>query len=202
MPKGNTKKAPKTSKNPRKSSKNNNFNYKILSLILAILLVVVSAFAIYFYKNQRTYEEEKRLAAFESLANSYIYDLAMFEDKENKSATITGYGITEDDDYYIDFIIFYYKDQVPEATQKARLHFQCKNSNGCAQAYWYDEKIELPAESKEKYTHYLSEIERFTESINSAETEEEKQSIQSEMKSLNKEYESFFEEYNNYILSL
>ncbi|MBR3256745.1 hypothetical protein IKG02_00425 [Candidatus Saccharibacteria bacterium] len=185
-------------------------SYLCLSIFLGLLLVLSLLFNICLSKDRKTYEEQKRLIAFEPLASSYIYNL--YENDPSKVATATGVGITEDDDLYIDFYVTEYDNHVPLSTKKARLHFQCDDHSGkvfgtdspdgCAFAYWYDEPKALPEEYQEKSRAFYEKAEEYTSRVNSAETEEEKQAIREEMGAWYEGQRPFLEEMNNYFSSL
>ena len=201
----------KTKKTLKSKTKSNSFNFKTLSAVLGIFCAGLIVAVIFLAENQKTPEERKRLVAFEPLASAYIDHLSMYSEdgKAGKAARATDIGVTDDNDLYIDFTITETENHVPVSTRPGRLHFQCDdhsglvitgglNENGapkeagCAFAYWYGDAEETSPEFREKYRHYIEEIERITEAANSAETEEEINALHEEMEALNEEYKDFF----------
>lgn len=210
----------KTKSNSKKSTGKScscSCNCKIISLILGIVVVGLLATIIFLAKNQKTYEEEKRLQAFETLANSYIDELSMYseENREGKTATLTGIGITDDNDLYFDFTITKYDNHVPVSTQDGRLHFQCDDRSGkmigvdapdgCAKAYSYGEEVATSAELQETYRQYLEDAESAINLCNETQTEDESGNVayseecDTKRKEIIEKYTKFFEELQSVI---
>lgn len=206
-------KKPRTKSIPKKpTGKSCSCNCKILSLILGVIVIGLLIAVAFLVKNQKTYEEEKRLQAFETLANYYIDELSMYseESREGKIATLTGIGVTDDNDLYFDFIITNYKDHVPVSTQDGRLHFQCDNRSGkvvgtnnpegCALAYWYGEETETPLEFQETYRKYIEDSESAVNLCNESAVEDESGNIsysaecEAKREEINKKYADFLKE--------
>jgi len=181
----------------KKSSikKSKSFNFKTLSIIFGILFFgTVISWKVYVDNTALSYQEAQELQAFEGLAKNYIYN--QFEIVNERTATVTNFGVTDDNDLYADFTITKYKDRIPISTQPARLHFQCNGktdrASGCAHAYWYGEEVETSEESREKMRYFFSELDRLVDAYNSAETDEERERIEKEEASLANEYKEFF----------
>ena len=160
MPKQKSKKQVKNNKNV---SSDKEKKLKITISVLVALLVLVLGYCCFSMKGLLiSREERRRLEAFESLAFAYI-DSNPMSSEENTSVEITDIGLSEDDDLYLDFVIYYYDDNsyggfLATEYQNGRLHFQCnkeysrpvtaKGSGHCAFAYSYGEKtvIDNPPE--------------------------------------------------------
>ena len=199
-----TTKNSRTKTNPKKpTGKSCSCNCKALSLILGVIVIGLLIAVAFLVKNQKTYEEEKRLQTFETLANYYIDELSMYseESREGKTATLTGIGTTDDNDLYFDFTITNYKDHVPVSTQDGRLHFQCDNRSGkvvgtnnpesCALAYWYGDETETPAEFQEAYKNYMEELESIVSFCNETDSGDE---CEAKREQLSEKYANLAEE--------
>ena len=135
----------KSSKSPKtktiKTQKVDHATHSSFGKLIAMLglIIVMLLFGVFYLIGQRkTYMESQEILAFRSVVDVMIDE--QFATEGERSAQVTGLGITDDKDLYADFIITKYEDHTPVAQQKARLHFQCQNlqpGQNCAHAYWY-----------------------------------------------------------------
>ena len=111
------------------------------------LIITALLFGFFYLLGQRkTYTETQEIKAFRDVADAYIQE--HFAIPEERTAEITGYGITKDNDLYADFEIIKYVNHVALSKQPARLHFQCHDENNqpkehCSFAYWYGEETAI-----------------------------------------------------------
>lgn len=159
------------------------------------LIITALLFGFFYLLGQRkSYDEKQKLLAFDSLVQSYLDE--EFYISGERTATVTGKGMTDDNDLYYDFVINTLENNVIMTNQKARLHFQCheadslKLKNGCSKAYWYGDVVETSAEFREKSRIFNETTENYVNAINAAETEEQKEALK-------KEYDKFVKENQN-----
>ncbi len=166
-PKKQAKKVSKVSNNKEKKLK------KVIYVLVCLLVITLTAGCFLMRTSVVSHEEMRRLEAFESLAYDYIYR-SNFSGDENTTTEITGIGLSEDDDLYFDFRIYYYDKEfyggvVAKEYQDGRLHFQCNkeylepvskpNTAHCANAMNYEEKVKIENPS-EFYGFDVDELEK------------------------------------------
>lgn len=140
---------------PKKQNHAETINFLIKSIIILVVIIGIGLVAIALgrSKNSISQLDQRELEAFESVFSKAITD--EFSDEERRTtATVTGLGLSQDDDLYADFTIYYYNDNHEIAyTQNAKVYLQCEHENrkpitgtdnktGCAFAYTYDSKVE------------------------------------------------------------
>ena len=131
-----------------------------LGAIIGFLIIELYCFSA--LNKPQSYLDRQKTLAFDDLVDSYIYEMFSDPDKQ-QAAAVTGSGITEDDDLYVDFVITKYEDRfIPISRKNARLHFQChdengEKSNGCSFAYWYGEEVETSEEEREEVRKLVDE---------------------------------------------
>lgn len=193
-----TKKSSKSSKTTKTQKVDHATHSSFGRLITALgLVIVMLLFGVFYLLGQKpTYAERQKLAAFDELAKSYLYDTFSIEGE--RGATVTGSGMTDDNDLYYDFIITNYENHIPMSYQKARLHFQCHEQDslklkdtGCSYAYWYDDEHETSAEYREKARIFNETTDNYIEAASAAETEEQETAI-------HEEYKKFYESYKDF----
>ena len=188
---------------PEKSS---SFSTVVLGLLLCISLLA----NICLFKKLPTHEEEKRLEAFETIADNLIEEQVMYSEdaRASRTARLTDIGLSDDDDLYLDFTMTNFENHIPVSTQDGRLHFQCNKENnyviidnpGCALAYWYDEIKETPEDFRETYQSYLNDLEASVALCNETMKEDESGNVEyspeceEKRNELNEKYTDFFEE--------
>lgn len=193
-----TKKSSKTSKTTKTQKVDHVTHSSFGKLITALgLVIVMLLFGVFYLLGQKpTYAEKQKLAAFDELAESYLYDTFTIEGE--RGATVTGSGMTDDNDLYYDFIITNYENHIPMSYQKARLHFQCHEQDslklkdtGCSYAYWYGDEHETSAEYREKARIFNETTDNYVEAASAAETEEQETAIHEEYKKFCESYKDF-----------
>ena len=161
------------------------------------LIITALLFGLFYYMGQaKSYVDQQKLLAFDDLVDSYLYSNFVVESEQG--ATVTGKGMTKDNDLYYDFIITNYEDHIPVSYKKARLHFQCHEKDslklkdtGCAYTYWYDEKHETSAEYLEKARIFNEATDKYIEAVSAAETEEQETALHEEYKKFCESYKDF-----------
>ena len=129
---------------------------KVAIIALIILLCTSAVTSIcYIQKTKISHEEQRRLEAFESLLYNYLSDEPFLENTEKTSTAIKNIGLSQDDDLYADFIIYYYNDNhEPVSYKNGKIFFQCNHEyrkpitgneqlKACATAYSYGNLEEL-----------------------------------------------------------
>ena len=182
-----------------KKSKSKISLYKITTITLSVLIIILFVIIIYLAKNKISYEDSQKIQAFESITKSYIAETLFVENEQ--TAKVTDFGMTDDKDLYADFVVTKYDNSVPIATRTARLHFQCANDSNsndnisahdCSEAYRYDDWEKTSEEYREKYRHYIDEMNHLVKEYNSAETDTERNSIKQQESDLYEQYKDFF----------
>ena len=166
------------------------FNYKALSMALGVATVGLTIATGWLASTRVSYQESQELQAFKGLADSYIYE--QFYRENEQTANMTGIGVTDDKDLYVDFTVTKFEDHVPQANRKGRMHFQCNQKtdrkSGCAHAFWYGEWEDTSEEYRTAYREYIDAIESSVEAYNAAETDEERAEIEEQRKALYEKY--------------
>lgn len=190
-----TKTSTKTARTARPAAVDHNHVGKCFVAFGLIITALLFGF-FYLLGQKPTYAEKQKLAAFDELAESYLYDTFSIEGE--RGATVTGSGMTDDNDLYYDFIITNYENRIPMSYQKARLHFQCHEKDslklkdtGCSYAYWYGDEHETSAEYREKARIFNETTDNYIEAASAAETEEQETAI-------HEEYKKFYESYKDF----
>ena len=94
---------------------------RVLVTVLMVFIITALLFGFFYLLGQRkTYMEKQELAAFRSLADSYVYE--KFTVDGERTAEVTDLGVTKDKDLYADFVITRYENDAPVTKQKARLY--------------------------------------------------------------------------------
>jgi|GEM_PF-2463052 hypothetical protein len=141
---------------PKKQNHAETINFLIKSIIVLVVIIGIGLIAIALgrSKNSTSLLDQRKLEAFESVFSKAITDEFSDEEKHT-TATVTGLGLSQDDDLYADFTIYYYNDNHEIAyTQNAKVYLQCEHENrtpitgtddktGCAFAYTYGDKAEV-----------------------------------------------------------
>lgn len=190
----------KTTKNTKSAVDHNHIGKCFVAFGLIITVLLFGFF--YLLGQRKTYMEKQELLAFRGAVETMIYD--KFEVEGERAATVTGFGMTNDNDLYADFVIQKFVDHVPQSYQKARIHFQChekdslKLKDNCAHAYWYGDEVETSAEFRAKYQTYINEINRLTDEYNATPEEDTatRDSIVKQEEKLFSDYKAFFDDYN------
>lgn len=171
------------------------FDYKALSMVLGVATVGLAIATGWLASTRISYQESQELQAFKGLAGSYIYE--QFYRENEQTANMTGIGVTDDKDLYVDFTVTKFEDHVPQANQKGRMHFQCSQKtdrkSGCAHAFWYGEWEDTGEEYRTAYREYIDAIESLVEAYNAAETDEERATIRQEQQALYDKYKDVIE---------
>ena len=135
-----------------KQSETITFLSKIILALAIILGASLIAFAIYCAKKPSiSHLEQRELEAFESLAYAYIDSDDLTDGSQNTTQKITNIGLSDDDDLYFDFTIFYYDDNHNAVAKKdGKAFLQCDheyrkpvtsdNNKHCGFAFSYGEK--------------------------------------------------------------
>jgi hypothetical protein len=157
-----------------------------LTGILVLLTVGLTIFSGYLLANQKSFEEKKRLQAFETLLDSDIKDmLYVYEKDADYWSTET--GLTADNDLYVKFRYLQYEDNertIPSYTNTGVIYYPCSSNSGKTITLKYEDlepcgkhieldnnKKEVSAEIKNKAAEYArrtSEISKITEAIYAA----------------------------------
>lgn len=108
----------------KKKNKNKRDCFKISTICLTIVSVVLLASTIFFALRQPTHVESKEIEAFQTLAARYIEQ--GFRVDGELAPSYDGLDISEDDDLYISFTLTKVENHVGIAKRNYRLYFQCK----------------------------------------------------------------------------
>jgi len=185
----------------RKSPAANN-RFAILFAIVAFisLATVASISFILGTHKSKTYMEQQELLAFRGLADQYAYNQFFIEGQQ--AASVTGLGMTDDNDLYADILITKIDNRIPISRRKARLHFQCheadslKLKDGCAYAWWYGDWEDTSAEYREAYQNYIDKITSYADEFNSLSEDDQLGEagniIHQKLEALNEEYDDFW----------
>ena len=109
-------------KSNSKAAKHDDFHWFYCMFVLLAALVGTLVFGgvrmAELKKHVISFEEQQRLAVFEDLARSYLHEADI---AENATAELTGIGLSQDDEVYLDFTLRKYDST---ETKKGRMHFQ------------------------------------------------------------------------------
>lgn len=189
-----TKKSSKSHKTKTTKSSPVDHNHLGKCFIALGLVLTALLFGFFYYLGQsKTYSEQQKLLAFDSLVESYLNEDFTIDGKQ--SPIVTGSGLTDDNDLYYDFVIAEYDNHTIVSFRPARLHFQCHEQDslklkttGCSRAYWQGDwestSAEYQAASREFYT--LSET--LTARANATED-------QAEQAAIKKEYQAAYDKF-------
>jgi len=146
----------------RTNNKNNCF--KVSTICLSVVSVVLLASTIFFGLQRPTRIESKEIEAFQTLAARYV-EQGFRVDGEIASA-YDGLGISKDDDLYISFTLTKMDGHVGTARRNYRLYFQCKEEKKyhdaepyCAIAGGADDWEDIPEEEQAEMRRLIEEME-------------------------------------------
>lgn len=147
-------------KTATKASKQELPNIRYLCIVVIILAAIIGlGFALYAavclcHKPNISHLEQRELEAFESIFQAEINNSKLTENDQNTTTQLLNIGLSQNDDLYGDFIIYYYNDNHEAiAYKKGKVYLQCdheyrqpvtvENEKSCGFAYSYEDKTPI-----------------------------------------------------------